>query len=121
MPNPRKPHNLHVLQGTARPDRALRPAQDADRFGPLGEAPTWMLPAAKDLWAEIDTSLGKAGVLTALDRSQLTMYCQMMARWQAAEQAEPYVSLPASWASTMANIASKLERFHLRWNHSRSG
>jgi phage terminase small subunit len=108
MPNPRKPHNLHVLQGTARSDRMLRPAQDADRFGPLGEAPTWMLAAAKGLWQEIDASLGKAGVLTALDRSQLTMYCQMHARWIEAEQATPYVPLPASFASTMANIASKL-------------
>jgi hypothetical protein len=108
MANARKPHNVHVLQGTARPDRVLRPAQDADRFGPLGEAPSWMLPVARGLWAEIDAALGKAGVLTALDRSQLTMYCQMHARWIEAEQATPYVALPASFAATMASIAAKL-------------
>jgi phage terminase small subunit len=108
MANARKPHNVHVLQGTARPDRMLRGAQDADRFGPLGKPPAWMLPEARRLWREISGSLGKAGVLTTLDRSQLTMYCQMHGRWIEAERAEPYVPLPASFASTMANIASKL-------------
>jgi phage terminase small subunit len=108
MANARKSPALHVLHGTARRDRMTRPAHDADRFGPLGKAPTWMLPEAKKLWREIDTSLGRAGILTALDRSQLTLYCQMMARWQAAEAAVLYQPLPASHAATMANIASKL-------------
>jgi hypothetical protein len=108
MANPRKAHNLHVLQGTARPDRMLSKSQDADRFGPLGKAPSWLLPEARKLWREIDQALGRAGVLTALDRSQLAMYCQMMARWQAAERADPYIPLPASYAATMAGIAAKL-------------
>jgi P27 family predicted phage terminase small subunit len=109
MANPRKSAKLHVLHGTARPDRDLRPAHDADRFGPLGEAPKWLLPAARELWKEIDSSLGRAGVLTALDRSQLTLYCQMYARWRAAElNTDPYAPLPASYLATMAGIASKL-------------
>jgi Phage terminase, small subunit len=108
MPNARKSAALHVLHGTARPDRATRPAQDADRFGPLGAAPRWLLPAARTLWREIDKSLGRAGVLTALDRSQLTLYCQMVARWQEAETKAPYEPLPASYAATIAGIASKL-------------
>ena len=57
---------------------------------------------------EIDKSLGKAGVLTALDRSQLTLYCQMVARWREAETRVPYEPLPASYAATIAGIASKL-------------
>jgi phage terminase small subunit len=97
-----------MLHGTARQDRLTRPAQDADRFGPLGKPPTWLLPAARRLWREIDASLGKAGVLTALDRSMLGMFCQMQGRWQAAERATPYKPLPSSHAATMANIASKL-------------
>jgi hypothetical protein len=108
MPNARKSAALHVLHGTARPDRATRPAQDADRFGPLGAAPRWLLPAARALWREIDKSLGRAGVLTVLDRSQLTLYCQMVARWQEAETKAPYEPLPASYAATIAGIASKL-------------
>ena len=108
MANPRKAPALHILHGTARPDRLARPAQDADRFGPLGNPPTWLLPAARRLWREIDASLGRAGVLTALDRTQLGLYCQMMARWRAAETSEPYQPLPSSHASTMASIASKL-------------
>ena len=108
MPNARKSAALHVLHGTARPDRATRPAQDADRFGPLGAAPRWLLPEARLLWREINNSLGRAGVLTALDRSQLTLYCQMMARWREAETRASYEPLPASYAATIAGIASKL-------------
>jgi phage terminase small subunit len=108
MANARKSAALHVLHGTARPDRATRLAQDSDRFGPLGAAPRWLLPAARELWREIDKSLGKAGVLTTLDRSQLGMYCQMMAGWHEAEIRQPYEPLPASYAATMASIASKL-------------
>jgi phage terminase small subunit len=80
MANAHKSAALHVLHGTARPDRATRLAQDSDRFGPLGAAPRWLLPAGRELWREIYNSLGRAGVLTALDRSQLTLYCQMVAR-----------------------------------------
>jgi phage terminase small subunit len=108
MANPRKAATLHILHGTARRDRATRTAQDADRFGPLGTAPRWLMPEARRLWREIDTSLGRAGVLTTLDRSQLGMYCQMMARWHEAETRQPYEPLPASYAATMASIASKL-------------
>ena len=108
MANARKSAALHVLHGTARPDRATRLAQDSDRFGPLGAAPRWLLPAARELWREIDASLGRAGVLTALDRSQLTLYCQMVARWREAETRVPYEPLPASYAATIAGIASKL-------------
>jgi hypothetical protein len=46
--------------------------------------------------------------MTALDRSQLTLYCQMVARWREAETREPYAPLPASYAATIAGIASKL-------------
>jgi phage terminase small subunit len=106
MANARKSPALHVLHGTARRDRLTRPAQDADRFGPLGAAPRWLLPAARSLWREIDASLGKAGVLTALDRTQLALYCQMYARWEEAERNnEP---LKTAHAATMATIASKL-------------
>jgi Phage terminase, small subunit len=108
MANPRKAPALHILHGTARRDRATRPAQDANRFGPLGAAPRWLLPEARRLWREIDKNLGRAGVLTALDRSQMTLYCQMMARWREAETREPYEPLPASYAATIAGIASKL-------------
>ena len=108
MANPRKAPALHILHGTARRDRAARPAQDADRFGPLGAAPRWLLPEARRLWREIDKSLGRAGVLTALDRSQLTLYCQMVARWREAETRMPYEPLPASYVATIAGIASKL-------------
>jgi phage terminase small subunit len=67
-----------------------------------------LLPEARRLWREIDQSLGRAGVLTALDRSQLMLYCQMVARWREAETREPYEPLPASYAATIAGIASKL-------------
>jgi phage terminase small subunit len=108
MANPRKAPALHVLHGTARPDRATRLAQDSDRFGPLGAAPRWLLPAARELWREIDKSLGRAGVLTALDRTQLALYCQMWARWRAAETSVPYAPLRTAHAATMATLASKL-------------
>jgi phage terminase small subunit len=108
MANPRKAHALHVLHGTARPDRLTRPAHDAERFGPLGKAPTWLLPEARRLWREINASLGRAGVLTALDRTQLSLYCQMFARWRAAETSVPYEPLRTAHAATMATLASKL-------------
>jgi phage terminase small subunit len=108
MANARKSPALHVLHGTARRDRLTRPAQDADRFGPLGAAPRWLLPEARRLWREINASLGRAGVLTALDRTQLALYCQMWARWRAAETSEPYVPLRTAHTATMATLASKL-------------
>ena len=83
-----------------------RPAQDADRFGPVGKPPTWLLPAARRLWREIDASLGRAGVLTTLDRSQLALYCQMYARWEESERLNQ--PLKTAHAATMATIASKL-------------
>jgi phage terminase small subunit len=106
MANPRKCARLHALHGTGRRDRVTRPAQDADRFGPLGAAPRWLLPVARDLWREINASLGKAGVLTALDRTQLALYCQMYARWEEAERNDE--PLKTAHAATMATIASKL-------------
>ena len=47
-------------------------------------------------------------MLTALDRSQLTLYCQMVARWRETETRVPYEPLPASYAATIAGIAAKL-------------
>jgi phage terminase small subunit len=108
MADPRKSGRLHVLHGTARRDRATRLAQDADRFGPLGTAPRWLLPEARRLWRDINASLGRAGVLTTLDRTQLALYCQMWARWQAAEMSVPYQPLRTAHAATMATLASKL-------------
>jgi phage terminase small subunit len=66
------------------------------------------LPEARRLWREINASLGRAGVLTALDRTQLALYCQMWARWRAAETRVPYEPLRTAHAATMATLASKL-------------
>jgi phage terminase small subunit len=105
MANARKAHQLHVIGGS-RKGRMLAPSNDAGRFGPLGKAPSWLPVEAKKLWREIDGSLGRAGVLTALDRSMLATYCDLWAERVAARKAGE--TLPASHAGAMTSIASRL-------------
>jgi phage terminase small subunit len=105
---PRKPTKLHVIQGTARPDRMQSREREPQPQGLLGQPPAWLLPDAKKLWAEIADSYGTEGVLTQLDRSQLAIYCQMWARWMASERARPYVPMPATQVQTMTSIGAKL-------------
>lgn len=78
----RKPTNLKVLQGTARPERMPenepRPAPIAPRM-PLGLEPT-----ARRTWRRLSPILEKVGLLTVADREQFAALCQAWARYDVA-------------------------------------
>jgi hypothetical protein len=77
MPRPRKPTQLHVVQGT------LNPTRHKDRKGepvigePLGDAPPqWPVPE-KIIWAEVANAI-PAGVATKADRLIVELTCRLL-------------------------------------------
>jgi P27 family predicted phage terminase small subunit len=79
----RKPHALHIVEGTARPGR-LNKAEPK----PVPKAPTcpgWLLPQARAEWHRLAPELEGLGLLTIADRGCFAGYCQAWARWRQAE------------------------------------
>ena len=81
---PRKPTALHVIQGTARPDRINKREPQPPAGAP--ECPTWLTVEAQDEWRRISGELIALGILTIVDRAALAAYCQSWARWREAEE-----------------------------------
>jgi phage terminase small subunit len=77
----RKPTNLKVLQGTARPHRAKREPRH-----PVGDPrpPAWLGEEARVFWHELVPVLVGAGVLTTADRQALALTCSALAEHRAA-------------------------------------
>lgn len=108
MGRPAKPTALLHLSGNLRADRhADRKREPKPALG-LPAAPAWLLPEARAEWDRVCAAYGALGILCALDGAMLATYATMWARFAASEQATPYVSMPASYLSTMAGIASRL-------------
>jgi P27 family predicted phage terminase small subunit len=85
MGRPAMPTHLRVITGNAgrRPvDPDVAVAADAA----LPDCPTHLNPAAIAEWHRIVPELVKAGLLAAIDRAALALYCQAFARWQLAEE-----------------------------------
>lgn len=108
MGRPAKPTALLRLHGTMRPGRHGDRAREPKPAGGAPEAPEWLLPEARAEWDRVIAAYAELGILTRLDRGTLGIYCQMWARFAAAERADPYVPMPASYIATMANIATRL-------------
>lgn len=75
----RLPTNLKVLRGTDQPCR-MNPAEvkpDSDQLEP----PLELSAMARVHWDDISKKLAKAGLLTNLDVTALTMYCEAYATW----------------------------------------
>jgi phage terminase small subunit len=99
-----KPTALKLLTGN--PGKRRITKNEPKPTGSIGEPPGWMLPEAKRAWHEIVAAYAGSDVLTALDRSQLTVFCQMFAEWMVAERSD--TPLNAAFISTMMKIGGKL-------------
>lgn len=78
------PEHLRVITGgrARAADQATAPALDPA----TPECPDFLNAAAREEWDRIVPELVKAGLLAAIDRSALALYCQAYARWRLAEQ-----------------------------------
>ncbi|HEY0839775.1 MAG TPA: phage terminase small subunit P27 family [Vulgatibacter sp.] len=120
---PRKPTALHVIDGTARPDRANRREPKPKVAEPL--CPTHLDEIAKSKWRELAPQLVRLGVLTRIDGDALAIYCQAYSRWAAAEddvkangityttangmvRQNPAVGISSAATVTMATYGGKL-------------
>ena len=80
---PRKPATVHHLNGNP----GKRPLSLPD-FNPKVELPSppeHLLPAARAEWIRIGPLLEQCGLVSAVDRAALALYCQAYGRWQEAE------------------------------------
>ncbi len=81
---PPKPTALRILNGNAanRPlnEDEPQPAKDMPR------CPSWLTAEAKKVWARVAPELARMRVLTIADADALAAYCQVYARWRAAEE-----------------------------------
>jgi len=72
-----------MLQGTGRKARLNRNEPKPPPIAP--EMPAWLAPEAKREWERVAPVLERLGLLTALDRAALAIYCQAWARYVDAE------------------------------------
>jgi phage terminase small subunit len=103
---PPKPTRLHILQGTGRAHRLKLRGREPVPSGSVGSPPDWLLPEAQQIWQEIVAAYGDAGVLTALDRSTLALFCEGCAQWHEAERAGK--PLPVAFIAAVMRIGGKL-------------
>ena len=108
MGRPAKPTAMLRLSGNLRGGRHADRVREPKPPPGLPVAPAWLLPEALAEWNRVCAAYGALGILCPLDRGMLATYATMWARFAAAEQATPYIGLPASWLSVMAGIASRL-------------
>lgn len=83
---PALPSNVHLLRGNPS-KKGL--ADLVDSLQPLVEipnCPTHLLPEARKEWKRITPELERYGLISKLDRTSLSLYCQAYARWVWAEQ-----------------------------------
>ncbi len=79
---PRKPAALHVINGTARPDRMPRSvAQHGDT---LPEPPAHLDAEARAEWDRLALQLHSMRLLTPIDAAVFAAYCQCYSRWREA-------------------------------------
>jgi phage terminase small subunit len=99
------PANVHLLRGNP----SKKPIADlVDGFQPEVEipgCPRHLLPEARKEWRRITPELERYGLISKLDRSALSLYCQAWARWVWAE--EQLQRAQAAAASAMAEAAEK--------------
>ena len=80
-----KPTQLHVLHGTYNPTRHGRDRDGEVQPEALNPAPPEGLSDnARQHWQQIMESLGEAGILAAMDRDALILYCETWSRWSEA-------------------------------------
>jgi P27 family predicted phage terminase small subunit len=83
---PPKPTKLHIVQGTARPDRMKRRAGEPKPQPIPLECPDHLKAEARKEWNWLVPKLVALGVGTEIDRDALVAYCRVYARWDRAEK-----------------------------------
>jgi len=81
---PPKPTRLKVLAGN--PGRRRLNKREPKPSAKAPVCPTWLSPEAQKVWRSTVPLLKDMGVLARVDRDALTAYCQVFARWKAAEE-----------------------------------
>src|SRR5262245_40470082 len=79
MPRPRKPGNLHVIQGTSPRRRAFGEPKAAHE---LGSPPTRLGRRERRVWHEIAAFFPDGTVYGAADRFAIERYCTALIRWR---------------------------------------
>jgi hypothetical protein len=77
MGRPRKPPQLHVVEGTYRKDRHGPLPSPLAHFEPLGDAPADWQPAGKMLWHEIGAQI-PLGVASRHDRVAFEIFVRLV-------------------------------------------
>lgn len=80
------PANVHRLGGNASKLSAARLLDGVNPDVEIPDFPTKLSADAKKEWLRITPHLEKLGLISQLDRSVLTLYCQEWARWLWAER-----------------------------------
>ena len=73
------PTNLHVLKGTDRADR--RNPNEPKPENKIPSPPDILKGGALEEWKRITVELDRLGLITEIDRTALSMYCQAYGRW----------------------------------------
>lgn len=116
MARPPKPAQLHLIQGTARPDRhdasvASVPALPGDM-----QAPEWLSPGAVAVFYDVVTRLEPLRLLSAADRDAVAHYAAIMDQIQSA----PHMAT-AAMHSQARNLRSDLGMTPVARTRTKSG
>jgi len=77
MPNPQKPDNIHLLNGTHRKDRHGDPKKKPKIKSTNVTKPEWLTGEALKEWKSITEILKDTKLLTSVDKLILAQYCQL--------------------------------------------
>ena len=105
---PRKPLDVHELQGT-RPKYGSDDDQSTAFAGGKPKRPKDLTPEAEAEWKRLVKELSKRGTLTKVDSSALEIYVVMWARWKkvaALADANPVTEV--TWKDSDGNMHSKV-------------
>lgn len=87
MGRPRKPTELHVLNGN--PSKKKDLGKNEPKPAPIVETPkppTWLNKYAKKEWKRLAPGLTRIGLLTEADIGSFVMLCQSYGRWEEYER-----------------------------------
>ena len=81
---PRQPTALRLLRGN--PGKRRINAREPQLIAAAPACPRWLRPEAKNVWRRMIPRLADMRILTHVDQDALAAYCQIYARWKAAEE-----------------------------------
>lgn len=80
------PANVHVLRGNPSKKSVADLVDGLQPEVEIPGCPKHLLPEARKEWRRITPELDRYGLISKLDRSALSLYCQAWARWVWAEE-----------------------------------